>query len=145
MNKSRAPSERRPSQTGLTVRDPRPGLTWSCQRIALRARYADYMDSPAWYRRRELWLETWTAAHDQEPTCIVCEAPWSLDRGDLHHRSYRRLGREANHDLIPLCHNCHLLLHAVLERAPGWRRLDRAQATDLIVGFLRRRVGARHG
>ena len=127
------------------MREPQRGLGWSGQRIALRARYADYMDSPAWYRRRELWLEAWAAAHDQEPTCAVCEAPWTLDHGDLHHRSYRRLGHEGHRDLIPVCNHCHLLLHAFLERSPAWRRLDRAQATDLIVGLLRHRIEARHG
>jgi hypothetical protein len=127
------------------VRDPRPGLAWSGRRIALRARYAGYMDSPAWYRRRQLWLEWWTATHNRGPSCVICQTPWTLNRGDLHHRSYRRLGHEAHHDLTPLCHNCHLLLHALLERSPAWRRLDRAQATDLIIDLLRRRIEARHG
>jgi hypothetical protein len=126
------------------VREPRPGLAWSGRRIALRARYASYMDSPAWHQRRQLWLESWTATHHREPACVVCQAPWSLHNGDLHHRSYCRLGHEAFADLIPVCNRCHLLLHAVLERSPAWRRLNRAQATDLIVALLRRRIEAHH-
>ena len=141
----RAPSGQRPSRTGLTVREPRPGLRWSGQRIALRARYADYMDSPAWYRRRELWLEAWTAAHDQEPTCAVCEAPWTLrPRGPAPPQLPPPRPRSPPRP-HPLCNHCHLLLHAFLERSPAWRRLDRAQATDLIVALLRRRIEARHG
>ena len=62
---------------------------------------------------------------------------------DLHHRSYSRLGHEGSRDLIPLCRNCHMALHRVLEFDRSWRRLDRAQATDLIVKALRRK-GARH-
>ena len=58
----------------------------------------------------------------------------------MHHRSYIRLGHEARHDLIPLCRTCHDALHRVLESDPSWRRLDRGQATDLIVRALRHKV-----
>jgi 5-methylcytosine-specific restriction endonuclease McrA len=126
------------------VRDPRPGLVWSGRRIALRARYARYMDSAAWSRHRQDWLQAWAATSHGEPACVVCGEPWTLHHGDLHHRSYRRLGHETPADLIPLCRPCHLRLHALMERAPAWRRLDRAHATDLIVAHLRRRTETHH-
>jgi hypothetical protein len=127
------------------VRDPRPGLTWSTERITIRAKYASYMNSPAWFRRRRAWLDSWTARTGKPPTCAVCDQPWTLSVGELHHRTYSRLGHEADHDLLPVCMACHTTIHAVFERSPSWRRLGRAQATDLIVARLHRRIGADGG
>jgi 5-methylcytosine-specific restriction endonuclease McrA len=127
------------------VRDPRPGLAWSGERLAIRARYSTYMDSPAWYQRRRAWLDSWTARTGRPPTCVVCDQPWTLRAGELHHRTYARLGHEDDRDLVPVCKHCHTVIHALLERSPSWRRLDRAQATDLIVARLHRRTGADGG
>lgn len=123
------------------MRDPRPGLDWSLHRAAIRAAYGDYMGSTEWFRRRERWLGEWRQAHDgMDPVCQVCGGEWTLRSGDLHHRTYARLGRERWVDLMPLCrHPCHSLLHAWLEHNPSWRRLPRAQATDLIAAKLRAR------
>lgn len=129
------------------MRDPRPGLGWSTRRAAIRARYGTYMESPAWYRRREAWLDQWRDAHDgAEPACLVCGDPWRLHDGDLHHRSYKRVGHEQYHDLCPVCRPCHTRLHALLERQPSWRRVGRAVATDQIILLLRRQhvEGKRH-
>jgi len=63
---------------------------------------------------------------------------WSLRRGDLHHRSYDRVGHEANGDLIALDRACHTQLHRILDSNPAWRRAGRPQATDVIVARLRR-------
>jgi hypothetical protein len=96
------------------------------------------MDTAGWYRRRELWLTEYRAANDgQEPACAVCGAEWTLRAGDLHHRTYARLGREDWRDLLAVCRPDHLLLHAFMERNPAWRRLPRDQATDLIAAWLR--------
>jgi hypothetical protein len=100
------------------------------------------MASPAWFARRQQWLAEWTARHGGERRCLVCGTAWSLRRDDLHHRSYDRLGHEAHGDLIPLCRACHRALHRVIESDRSWRRLDRAQATDLIVTTLRHRTSA---
>jgi 5-methylcytosine-specific restriction endonuclease McrA len=122
------------------VRDPRPGLAWSAHRTAVRAGYGGYMGSPEWFRRREWWLEEYRAARSgQEPVCAACGAPWTLRDGDLHHRSYARLGEEGWRDLTPLCRACHDAVHVLLESSPSWRRLPRDQATDLIVAKLTRR------
>lgn len=124
------------------MRDPRPGLTWSAERIAIRAKYSTYMHSPDWFRRRRAWLDAWTARSGRPPTCVVCDQPWTLNTGDLHHRTYSRLGHEDDNDLLPVCKDCHTMIHAILETSPAWWRLGRAQATDLIVGRLHRRIGA---
>lgn len=122
------------------MRDPRPGIAWSFGRLRRRAVYRDYMASPAWFARRQHWANEWMARHGTEPYCLVCGDPWSLRHDDLHHRTYARLGHEAHHDLIPLCRVCHRALHRVLESNPSWRRLDRRQATDLIVVALRHKT-----
>jgi len=101
------------------------------------------MASPAWFARRERWAKEWTVRHNREPCCVICWAAWSLRRDDLHHRSYARLGHEADHDLTPLCRRCHRRLHRILESDPSWRRLDRSQATDLIVVALRHKTSRR--
>lgn len=120
------------------MRDPRPGLPWSIRRLTIRGRYAEWMSSPEWFQRRERWLVDWQAAHNgQDPTCAICDARWTLDHGDLHHRSYERVGRESHDDLSPLCRDCHDQLHALLERNPAWRRVPRPQATDLLCHYLR--------
>jgi 5-methylcytosine-specific restriction endonuclease McrA len=120
------------------MRDPRPGLVWSIKRLRLRVAYCDYMESPEWFELRERWAKNWKAMHGMEPCCVICGAPWTLQRGDLHHRSYARLGHEESPDLVALCRSCHGALHRVLESDRSWRRLGRAQATDLIIKTLRR-------
>jgi hypothetical protein len=100
------------------------------------------MASPQWFALRGRWAKDWKAHHGVEPCCLICGTRWSLERDDLHHRTYARLGHEGSRDLIPLCRICHGALHRVLEFNPSWRQIDRVQATDLIVKVLRRRCVA---
>ena len=122
------------------MRDPRPGLPWSRGRIERRTAYAAYMDSPAWFARREAWYRAFVATDAAQPLCTACGVAWMLDHGDLHHRTYGRLGNERDEDLMPMCRDCHDELHRILERNPAWRRMGRPQATDLIVTGMARRL-----
>jgi hypothetical protein len=97
------------------------------------------MASEQWFALRERWAADWAERRGNEPHCLICGAEWSLC-DDLHHRTYERLGREADRDLIPLCRSCHGVLHRILESDCLWRRLGRSQATDLIVLTLRRKA-----
>ncbi|MGO9954659.1 MAG: hypothetical protein ACLP50_01525 [Solirubrobacteraceae bacterium] len=100
------------------------------------------MRSPEWFRRRELWVEQYRLAHGgQEPVCAVCGAAWTLRDGQLHHRSYARLGAEAWQDLLPVCCDDHAALDALMERNPAWRKIPREQASDMIVAYLRSKTG----
>ena len=119
------------------MRDPRPGLTWSRARLLRRQSYGTWMGSRSWLDCRRHWRDAFVAVHGIEPACAVCGEPWTLRRGDLHHRNYDRLGHERFDDLIPLCRACHERVHRILECTPGWRRLARAQANDVIVSRLR--------
>lgn len=94
------------------------------------------MDSPAWWERRRIWLVTYRASHNgQNPTCVICDEPWTGRHGDLHHRTYERLGHEAYEDLIPMCRRCHDLLHGIINSS-GWSR-SRAMATDLAIAQVK--------
>ena len=95
------------------------------------------MGSRSWLDCRRHWRDVFVAVHGIEPVCAVCGEPWTLRHGDLHHRTYDRLGHERFDDLIPLCRECHERVHRILECTQAWRVLVRAQASDLIVKRLR--------
>ena len=76
------------------MREPRPGARWSTGRLARRQEYLSWTASAAWRARRRAWLAEWRARYDGEPACVVCDAPWRLGDGDLHHICYLRLGAE---------------------------------------------------
>lgn len=120
------------------MRDPRPALAWSRQRILRRMAYGCWMASPQWLDVRRRWHVEWALRYGDEPSCVMCGGEWSLTGGDLHHRTYRRLGEERFEDLVPLDRACHDLVHAVWDANPTWRRMDRGLANDLIIGLLRR-------
>lgn len=126
------------------MRDPRAGLGWSRHRAQTRTRYERWMASDAWRARRRAWLAAYVARTGIAPCCAVCDRPWTLTDGQLHHRSYRHLGAEADTDLVQLCAACHQHLHRILESHPGWlRQAGRSHATDVIIARLRA-AGASH-
>ena len=122
------------------MRAARPGSRWSAGRVQRRSRYAAYIDSDDWFRRRELWHEEWLARYGAPAVCMVCGGKWSLGRGDLHHRTYDRLGHELFEDLVPLCREHHTALHDIWDRTPAWRRMGRQHATAGIIAALRRSI-----
>lgn len=121
------------------MREPRPGLPWSRGRLRRRGRYASYMGSLDWQARREAWHAEWLDRYGIEPMCVVCDERWTERHGDLHHRSYDRLGRERFDDLVPLCRAHHRALHDLWDGSSAWRSLGRASATIGIIATLRRR------
>lgn len=71
------------------------GATW-------KERYAEYLKSPEWAARSKATKER------DGNRCRVCNSP---DRLQAHHRTYERVGREAEGDLVTLCDPCHDLFH----------------------------------
>lgn len=68
--------------------------------------YQAYLRSPHWQDvRRRYW------ASKMPKNCAVCGRN-DVPR-DLHHRTYKRLGKERLHDLVPLCRQCHDETHVV--------------------------------
>ena len=119
------------------MRDPRPGTVWSTGRLQRRGHYQAWIRSRAWLRRRAWWLTEWRRRYGCEPKCAICGRAWTLNGGDLHHRSYAHLGQERFEDLIPLDRDCHEALHQLWDRSPAWRALGREHATAGLIALLR--------
>lgn len=69
--------------------------------------YAHYLRSPHWKQIRGRYRATrWL------PQECICGEP----RTDLHHMTYERVGAERLEDLIALCRNCHVMVHALERR-----------------------------
>ena len=69
--------------------------------------YASYMGSDAW-RRNPARLK---ALSDADGHCRLCHADGGLE---VHHSTYKRLGRERDNDLIALCSDCHRDVTSIL-------------------------------
>lgn len=67
--------------------------------------YLRYILSPRWHARSEAAKAR--AGH----RCQVCNADRWFCALEVHHRTYERLGRERDDDLIVLCRHCHELFH----------------------------------
>lgn len=114
------------------MRELSPWARKSQGREVWRKRYADYIASAAWYRRRMRWAED--ELERIRPARIMCLGEcgreWRVTRDDTHHSSYARLGNEDHEDLWPLCRACHDLLHHLLDSSKSWRRMDRRLANQ---------------
>jgi 5-methylcytosine-specific restriction endonuclease McrA len=55
---------------------------------------------------------------------------------DLHHRTYKRLGEENLHDLVPVCRSCHDLIHELFDS----NRISLWSATKRIKNRFARKV-----
>ena len=64
--------------------------------------YETYINSTAWERRRGLFF----TKHPK--VCVTCG---SEEKIQLHHKTYDRMGRERDSDLMALCEFCHSTLH----------------------------------
>jgi len=65
--------------------------------------YRDYIASPAWKARAD------HARQRAGQRCQLCNKKGQLH---VHHRTYERLGRELDGDLIVLCASCHKHFHS---------------------------------
>lgn len=67
--------------------------------------YISYIHSNRWIdKKHSLWL-----ARDHD--CSICKKLLTEKLSVLHHRTYKRLGREELGDLVFLCHDCHHKIH----------------------------------
>ena len=68
--------------------------------------YDEYMASKEWQAKKKARKQL------DNYTCQICGATSELE---VHHKTpaaYQRLGREdVEHDLITLCHTCHVAVH----------------------------------
>ena len=105
LNAERAARGLRPVKRGNTRASPLP------QRTVPPSGYAEYIASAAWQdTRRRFW------ASKLPKDCWCCSR--TDGPKDLHHRTYKNLGRENLRDLVPLCRDCHDRIHELHRRNP---------------------------
>lgn len=99
-------------------------MTWKYLRSFLsqnRMTYQEYLRSEHW---KDVRARYW-ASKLHNRTCYVCGSAKGLE---VHHRSYRRIGREKLHDLCLLCRSCHEQTH----------RLDKVRHKGCLWGAAKR-------
>jgi hypothetical protein len=85
------------------------------QRELRSTSYAKYLESPHWATTRK------RALHRAGFQCAGCEAKSFLD---VHHRSYKNLGRENEADLMVLCRKCHEFIHWLQDSGASQMQVD---------------------
>lgn len=68
----------------------------------IRPKYRIYIKSKAWFDRRKIFLEMFGDC------CIICK---TKEKIEVHHISYRNLGREKDEELVSLCKVHHKEYH----------------------------------
>lgn len=96
--------------------------------VRVHPSYEDYISSSGWANRRKDYYAT----HEYK-----CQACGSEQKIHLHHKTYVRIGRELDEDLVPLCESCHSEVHKIY--AKGTRKLS--EVTDQFVkkGWLKQK------
>lgn len=65
--------------------------------------YNSYLESDHWKGKRREFLKD---------KCFCCQATARLQ---LHHKTYKRLGNESEHDFVTVCRSCHILIHELVK------------------------------
>jgi hypothetical protein len=100
----------------------------------IEGHYAEYLQSEHWQEVRRQYR----ASRKLPQTCVVC----GNQRVDLHHLTYRRIGRERLTDLVPLCREHHDEAHEIRSkaRAAGQKPTQRL-ATARQLAYIRKLGG----
>ena len=81
-----------------------------------------YLMSQHWRQFRErIWKE-------RGCECERCHDPLPLNQAVIHHKIYKRIGREKDTDVALLCNRCHRIIHKD-------RRDDRQKRKDIMYVF----------
>ena len=91
-----------------------------------RENYAEYIGSRQWARRKVLYFSR------HQKRCAACGTELAIE---LHHRTYERMKRELDADLVPLCVEHHVLVHQYHRLHGG----PLNEATDTVIEILQRR------
>ncbi|MBA2754805.1 MAG: HNH endonuclease [Chloroflexia bacterium] len=78
--------------------------------------YRDYLNSYNWQQRRQFILQR------DGHRCRQCGDAYRLE---VHHLTYRRLGREHPNDLMTLCRPCHESVHQRIKQSRRWVKSSR--------------------
>lgn len=75
--------------------------------------------------------------HVKRVRAMPCAACGATPAGCAHHKMGAGMGRRAHdHMAIPLCHGCHMNLHALRGRFKGWDRERRRAWEDGAVRLV---------
>lgn len=77
--------------------------------------YQQYLNSAHWKAKKEAFR----TATNSKLQCYICG---NTNHINVHHRSYKNIGNEANGDLVELCRDCHLELHLLVKST---RKIDK--------------------
>lgn len=96
------------------------------RRGASKLAYDTYITSSKWERRKAKYY----ARHEKR-----CRACGSTEDIHLHHHTYKRLGKEHDNDLIPLCSEHHGAVHQLYDLHKGSpQHMSLTAATKQVVG-----------
>lgn len=73
-------------------------------------RYQEYIRSEAWKAVKIRYLKS-----KMPKDCGVCGAAWS-NAMQFHHKTYKNLGNERLMDIVPVCNDCHEVVHRLHEK-----------------------------
>lgn len=91
--------EKQESETTNFLKNQKPKYKWKG-----KVGYRKYLKSRYWKERKgKYW-------NQHKRICFCCGGRAVL----LHHITYSRLEKELDKDLIPLCKNCHEVIHKVI-------------------------------
>jgi 5-methylcytosine-specific restriction endonuclease McrA len=78
-----------------------------------KAKHKAVLESPRWRNMRRLVMERAGG---------ICEACRLHDARHVHHKTYKRLGKERLKDLLAVCPACHMEIHGIDNSAylPAW-------------------------
>lgn len=105
------------------------------RRTVDRTDYQRYINSPEWAAVR---IRYW--ASKLPKSCYACRRPRHPGM-HLHHRTYKNLGAERLRDIVPMCQECHELVHLV-QRGSGMHLWGATQAVARTVQGRRGRGDA---
>lgn len=75
--------------------------------LSRKEQYHQYLHSKTWQQSKARFLKV-LKSRNQIPKCKICSSTENLH---LHHKSYKRLGKERKGDLCFLCADCHAVVH----------------------------------
>ena len=73
-----------------------------------KSEYREYLQSEHWKDVKRRFRKSKLATG----RCYICGSGGRLD---IHHKSYKRLGKERLNDLIELCRDCHSMVHSYVK------------------------------
>jgi hypothetical protein len=96
--------------------------------------YHKYLHSVHWQNVRDAYRESPLYKN----RCYVCHSiPSKSNIMNIHHRSYKNIGRELSQDLVELCRDCHYNVHTLIKGTSKFNRWKKSIDLCFAVEYLR--------